>query len=284
MKIGISINVFDGGYGRYGENIYSKVREQGFSAVDFSMADTNSLLYTIEQKDIQKIIIHHRQLAENAGIEVSQVHGPWRYPSKNHEIYDRNEFMEKMKKSMIFTSLLNCKNWVVHPLIPYGTDDAETDNAKRTYEINYQFMKELIKTAKDYGITICLENMPWRKFSLAKPENVLKLVKDIKDDNFKICLDTGHANIIPDLNLSDEVKRLGKYIKAIHVHDNFGKSDMHLMPFFGTVNFKSFAHALKDIGFSGVFSLETAPPSDLPTYIFEDLSKSLCNIAEYIVK
>lgn len=284
MKIGVTVNLFDNGYGRFGENIYSKINEHGFCTIDFSMADTNSLLYTIEQKDIEKIVLHHKALAENAGIEIYQVHGPWRYPPRDIEIDDRNERMDKMKKSIQLTSLLGCKNWVIHPLIPYGIDDMDNGNEKQTYEINYQFMSELLKTAKDYGITICLENMPWRKFSLAKPENILKLVKDIKDDNFKICLDTGHVNVIPDLELADEVRRLGKYIKALHVHDNFARLDMHLMPFFGSANFRSFAQALKDIEFNGAFSLETAPPSDLPTPIFEDLSKCLYKIAEYILK
>ncbi len=283
MKIGVSINVFDNGYGRFGDEVYNKVKQHGFDAVDFSMSDSHSLLYTMESSNIEKVILHHKDLAQKAGVEISQVHGTWRYPPRDLQPSDRRERMEKMKKSIYLTSLLGCKYWVVHPLIPYGTDDLENKCHKKTYQINYDYFKELVETAKDYGITICLENMPWHKFSLSKPEEIIKLIKDIKDDHFKMCLDTGHMNVFHDLDIEKELKRCEKYLRVLHVHDSIGKIDAHLLPFCGRFDFNSFAHALKKINFDGVFSFETAPSSKLPTPIFEEMSKSLCNIGKYLV-
>lgn len=283
MKIGISINIFDNGYGRFGDEIYNKIKEHGFDAVDFSMADSNSLLYTMDPAIVERTILHHKALAQEAGIEFSQVHGTWRYPPRDESEKDREERMEKMEKSIHLTNLLGCKYWVVHPLIPYGIDDLEKRNFKRTYAINYDFFKKLLPIAHENDVTICLENMPWQKFSLSKPENIVKLIKDIKDDNFKMCLDTGHLNIFSDLNIEKELKRCEKYLKVIHVHDSIGKIDAHLMPFEGRFDFMTFAHCLKKIDFDGVFSFETSPSSKLPTQIFESMSKSLCDIGRYLV-
>lgn len=280
MKIGVSINIFDNCYGRFGDEIYQKIKEHGFDAVDFSMSDSHSLLYTMDASSVERTILHHKELAQKAGVEISQVHGTWRYTPRDLEASDRQE---RMEKSIHLTNLLGCKYWVVHPLIPYGIDDLDGRNYKKTYEINYKFFKELLPFAKENNVTICLENMPWHKFSLSKPENIVKLIKDIKDEHFKMCLDTGHLNIFSDLNIEKELKRCENYLRVLHVHDNIGKIDAHLMPFEGHFDFRTFAHYLKKINFDGVFSFETSPSSKLPTPIFEDMSRCLCNIGKHLV-
>ncbi len=191
--------------------------------------------------------------------------------------------MDKMKKSIRMSSLLGCKNWVIHPLMPMGADDTVSGKEKETWDINLRFMKELLTTAKEYGVTVCLENMPMAKFSMAKPAAILKFAEEIDDENFKICLDTGHANVFGDLSLCDEVRRLGDKIKVLHVHDNKCGKDLHLAPYYGTIDWTAFALSLKDIGFNGVFSLETAAPAKLPDSLFEKSSTMLYEIANEII-
>ena len=103
-------------------------------------------------------------------------------------------------------------------------------------------------------------------------------------ENFKICLDTGHVSVFEELNLADETRKLGKEIKALHVHDNKFGEDLHLMPYFGIINWEEFYKALKDIEFDGCFSLETMPSRKLSDDIFEDMCKILSKIADKIIK
>ena len=281
MKIGIEFNIFDSGYLRYGDDKYKKMKEHGFSCIDFNMTSTNTEIYT--NPAACELLLREKSLADDAGIEIYQAHGPWRSPPKDRTPDDRSERMEKMKKSIYLASLLGCKNWVIHPLMPFGADDTATGNEKGTWDINLRFMKELLVTAKEYGITICLENMPMTLFSMAKPAKILKLVEEIGDENFKICLDTGHMSVFGDLSMPDEVRRLGDKIKVLHIHDNKCGKDLHLMPYFGTIDWTAFARSLKDIGFDGVFSLETKAPSNLPDYLFEKSSILLYEIANEII-
>ena len=281
MKIGIEFNVFSSGYCRYGDKKYIKIREHGFSCIDFNMSNTNTAIYTSPAAD--ELLLREKSLADEAGIEIHQAHGPWRSPPKDATTEDRAERMDKMKKSIRMTALLGCKNWVIHPLMPLGADDTLTGSEKGTWDINLRFMKELLITAKEYGITVCLENMPLAKFSMAKPEAILKFVEEIGDENFKICLDTGHAAVFDDLSLCDEVRRLGDKIKVLHVHDNKCGKDLHMMPYFGTIDWKAFARSLKDIGYDGVFSLETAVPDKLPDRLFEKGSVMLYELANEII-
>ena len=47
-------------------------------------------------------------------------------------------------------------------------------------------------------------------------------------------------------------------LAALHVHDNFGIKDEHNIPGNGIIDWDGFVKALVDIGYDGVFSLETA--------------------------
>ncbi len=283
MKIGITAKFGDNGYGRWGKDIYNKLKEHGYSCSDFDMANTESLLYTLPQNESDKILIDEKLLAEKAGIEINQVHGPWRWPPRDFTKEDLTERMEKMKKSIRSSSVLGCCNWVVHPIMPFGINEAGKEEAKKTWDMNIEFMSELLITAKEYGIIICLENMPMTEFSLATPKDILKLVKYINDDNFKICLDTGHVSVFSGLSLGDSVRELGDEIRVLHVHDNMHHMDLHLMPYFGIIDWDEFAKALKVIEYNGSFSLETTPPKKFPDEIFEEMCITLSKIANNII-
>lgn len=283
MKIGIQTSTFDlKGYGRWGENTYKKLKEHGYQCSDLALCDTESEIYSVSEKETEKLAKHEKELATLAGIEIVQMHGPWRWPSKDFTEEDRAERREMMEKSIRIASMIGCKNWVVHPIMPYGTEDLGTEYAERTRIMNLEFMSCLLKTAKEYGVTICLENMPMHNFSLSKPQEILKLVNEINDDYFKICLDTGHVSVFDDMDLKEEIIRCGNKIRALHIHDNSCGFDMHMMPYFGGTNWNKFSEALRYIRFDGCFSLETMPPRMLNDEIFEDLCKVLFKTAQNI--
>ena len=191
--------------------------------------------------------------------------------------------MEKMKRSIEMTALLGCKNWVIHPLEPFGINDLEIEKQEETFEINYKFFSALLPVAKDFGVTICLENMPWEKFSIARPSDILKFIKLIDDNNFKACLDTGHVAAVNE-SARDAVCLLKDNLKALHMHDSKYGADLHLLPYFGTVDWNGFGASLKEIKFDGVISFETAPSVKLPDSIFEEMSILLFKIGKHIIK
>lgn len=280
MKTGNMLSRKGSGYGRWGDARYIKMKEHGYNCADFNMADTDDEIYTLPEGEAEALLRAEAELAKNAGIEISQVHGPWRWPARDFEEADRAERMEKMKKSIRYTAVLGCKYWVIHPIMPFGVYEKDTEDAQKTWDLNVEFMGELLKVAKDAGVIICFENMPMLQFSLARPDEILKFVKTMNDDNFKICLDTGHVSVFEDLSLEDEVRKLGDEIKVVHIHDNKYSFDLHLLPYYGRIDWNGFGKALKDIGFDGVFSLETLPPDKLPESLFEEHCKMYARVAK----
>lgn len=283
MRIGIQTTTLDkNGYGRWKEQAYQKLKEHGYNCSDFDMANTGTLFYTLPQEAADALFLQEKNLALEAGIEIRQMHGPWRFPPRDTSEEDRAERMKKMKYSIRACALLGCKYWVIHPIMPYGLSDVPAGNAQKTWDLNMVFMGELLKTAKQYGVTICLENMPFLEFSLSTPERILAFVNAIDDDHFQACLDTGHVSVFQELSIGDEVRRLGSALRVMHVHDNRESLDLHMMPFFGVTDWAAFAQALKEIHFDGVLSLETMPSPRLPDAVFEEMCKLLAQIAKAI--
>lgn len=284
MKTGIRASTFDiCGYGRWAEKTYIKLKEHGFSCSDFDMMDTETVIYKDKTTVVRDLMLKEKELAESAGVEITQVHGPWCWPTRDNSCEGLRERMDEMKKSIYYTSVLGAKNWVIHPIMPYGTEDKNTETASKTIESNLNFFRELLPTARQHDVTICLENMPFRNFSLSTPEEILGFVNEINDSNFKICLDTGHVATFADLVLAQETIRLGEKIRALHVHDSRAGMDLHLMPYYGITDWPSFMKALKDINFDGAFCLETAPPAGLCDDVFETAGRLLGEICGQLV-
>lgn len=279
MKIGITY----GSYRRYPEEErYRRMKEDGFDAADFGMSDTETVPYTLDDDAFAAYFARERALAEEAGITISQVHGPWRWPPQDQTEEDRAERMEKMKRSIRGTALLGCKNWVVHPIMPYGINEAGTEDAQKTWDLNVAFMRELLACAKENGVIICLENMPMVQFSLGSPADMMRLVRELDDDSFRVCLDTGHVNVFAGLTLYDAVHEIGDKLQVLHVHDNSGRGDEHKLPWFGTADWEGFGRALREIGYDGVFSYETAPANALPMELYGDMLRFMIKTAKVI--
>ena len=284
MTVGTSVKMRKGGYDRFGSEKYSKIKSFGFDCVDFDMSNTENELYRLNEQDFEAYLKGERALAQAAGVKIHQTHGPWRWPIKDDTDTDRFERLEKMQKSIRATNLLGCRYWVIHPIMPFGTDDITSGHQKETWDINLDFMKSLLKTAKEYGVTICVENTPFAQFSLASPRQILSLVEEINDDNFKVCLDTGHVTMAGDWSVGESVRRLADKIKVLHVHDNNGKADQHLPIYDGIIDWQDFAAALRDVSFDGVLSVEVVPKESLPTHEFELESMKLAQSARKLTQ
>ena len=279
MKIGIS------GRRTSDDTYYKKIKSYGFDYFDIEMANTNVEPYVNDEKGFYEYLRKEKSLADEAGVNIWQVHGQWRFTPLDQTAENRAERFEKMVCSIRGTAILGAKYWVVHPIMPFGTQDILTNNEKETREINFEFMSKLLRVAQEEDITICLENMPFLAFSLSSPSAIAGLVREINHSNFMMCLDTGHANICKDWHTpATAIREFSNIIKVLHVHDNKGNIDAHLPPFFGTIDWNDFSSALHEIGFSGVLSLECAPSSRLPNDILDDMYSIYYRIAKAVIK
>lgn len=121
------------------------------------------------------------------------------------------------------------------------------------YEANISVLRELTDYIKGRDLVICLENL--RGFT-SEADDLLHIVNTVGGDNIGICLDTGHLNL-RGRDQEGFIKAAGKHLKALHIADNEGQSDQHMMPFGkGNIDFIKVVKALKEVGYDGLFNLE----------------------------
>lgn len=277
MKIGIESSAYEGRYGLI-EGV-ARMKRHGYECVDFQdFIQTDSELFALSETDFEKYLLSKRDVYEEAGIEIFQSHGPWRYPPQDFTAEDRAERFEKMARSIRGTAILGCKNFIIHPLMPWGADS--DPEPQRRWDMNLEFFSRLCHIAADNDITICFENMPMTQISLSRPHEILEFVKTINDPHFKVCLDTGHCAVFGE-SPAAAVRLIGKeHLAALHVHDNNGKGDLHWIPYTGVIDWTDFTHALDEIGFDGALSLETSVPAGIPEDLRELQEISLFQMAK----
>ena len=79
-------------------------------------------------------------------------------------------------------------------------------------------------------------------------------------DWFCVCMDTGHTNksyrFPGQPSPAEMIRRLGKNIEILHLHDNDCMTDQHKVPGSGNIDWKEVLTALREIGYNGVYNME----------------------------
>ncbi|MBQ9805258.1 MAG: sugar phosphate isomerase/epimerase [Clostridia bacterium] len=254
MKIGMTAGVYNPDMAVFEQEL-KQLKSIGFDCIDYQgFVNTQTDLFLMEESEFDAYVRAHREIAERVGITVHQVHGPWRWPTVDDTKEGRAERFEKMTKAIRGTALLGCDRMVLHNLMPQKRIDTDPVFVR---EINKEFFTRLCAFSKDFGVTVCLENMPFPCQSLARPQQTLSLVKELGLESFRMCLDTGHAQVL-NVTPGEAVRLIGKnYLYALHVHDNDGLRDRHWLIGDGVADWKDFGAALGEIGFDGCFSIES---------------------------
>jgi sugar phosphate isomerase/epimerase len=133
----------------------------------------------------------------------------------------RESSITQVKEAIRISSDLGIKVVTIHPghkspLGAYFADKFSLTNKKS--------IKELDKIGEEYGVILALENMPQMWISLCHDAQQIKEL--IMDTNLKICFDFGHANLSDAIN---EIMELKENFANIHIHDNLGDHDYHLV-------------------------------------------------------
>ena len=132
---------------------------------------------------------------------------------------------------------------------------------------NTDALKILTEYIKDTDMVICIENLRSDDPISYSADDLLYFINKIDSKNLGICLDTGHLNLTVK-NHAEFIQKAGKHIKALHIADNTGESDQHIMPFSrGTVNIEEVISEMKKIGYDGLYNLEIPGESHCPLEI-----------------
>lgn len=237
------------------KEVIDAIARAGFQALDMNLGQYEKEL---AQPNWREWAAEHREYVAKKGLPITQGHA---------HLYGSFDFYEYTQEQIEYHVGLILRDieaagifgvpWLV--IHPDSYLDETWYSRKRSMEKNVERFKQYGEVAAKHGVGIAIENMidkrSLRRFG-AGTEDLVELVDRLGDKElFGICWDTGHANL-HQINQSKALHDVGSRLKAVHINDNLGVYDHHLLPYQGTVNWKEVVEALKDIGYQGDFTYE----------------------------
>jgi sugar phosphate isomerase/epimerase len=164
--------------------------------------------------------------------------------------------LDKMKRLLELFHGMGIRRAVLHA---FG-DEALPEEAQIAQRSGY--LRQLIHHIQTTDMVICLENLH-NKSLLRTADSLLKLVEATDHSpHLGLCLDVGHLHRsychgLTQQTPSEYIQRAGSRLQALHMHDNMGKYDVHLLPFCQDgLDWKSFLQTLLTTEYDGLFNFE----------------------------
>lgn len=250
MKLATTTGDFDRFAKTYQEKI-DLVIEAGFRYIDLSMyeiSENDELLASDNWIDNAKIIMENTQIK---GVQFVQAHSPGGNPlSENKRTAE--ELLKATIRSIDVCGVLGIPNIVVHAGTIKGAGKEES------FFENKKFFEKLFPAMERNNVNVLCENSTRKNvgdmYFTNSGSDIKEFVGYVNHPLFHACWDTGHGNC--EGNQYDDIFAIGKDLFAVHINDNSGQGDEHVLPYLGTVNMDEIMTALTDINYKGVFTFE----------------------------
>lgn len=207
-----------------------KIKKAGFDGV--------FLFYYEDELKLDEMVSKTRGF----GLDIETIHLPFK---ECNNIWmpglDGEKFVELMIKGIITASKYKIGTVVMHLV--------GGQVRPRCNEIGLNRMKRIVKVCEEYKVNLALENVK-------EMTHVNYIHENINSDYLKFCFDFGHINCFTKDTYSFDFNKYKDKLICVHIHDNDGENDSHLLPFYGTADFKYIAYKLKEIGFSSPLTSE----------------------------
>ena len=145
---------------------------------------------------------------------------------------------------------------------------------------NVAVLRRLAPAAERLGVRICLENL---RGSFRDAETLLAVIDAVGSPALGICLDTGHLNLTHPGTQEQFIRTAGDKLHALHIADNEGKTDQHMMPFGrGNVDFASVMRGLAAVGYADLFNYEIPGERGCPMPVRNAKAEYLKEVTAYL--
>ncbi|MDI6756832.1 MAG: sugar phosphate isomerase/epimerase [Endomicrobiia bacterium] len=250
MKIGISTGLF------FTRNILEalpEIKEAGFDVVEIWAGTEKYGSFTHfnwhKDRQTQSLDVCLRGL----GIAVESLHSPF---SELVDISSPDENLrtfavEEIERSMYCLKRLGGRILVVHPA---STDESLKDDISIRFSQCRKSLEHLYVRAQDLDVKIAIETQLPHIFG-GEISVLMRLVEGFSPEACGFCFDSSHANLYRKGAIST-FDELALRIISLHISDNKGSADDHLVPGAGMINWRDLVYRIKKSGCCEVFMLE----------------------------
>ncbi|MFH0963601.1 MAG: sugar phosphate isomerase/epimerase family protein [Planctomycetota bacterium] len=158
--------------------------------------------------------------------------------------YERLAGVELVKNRISLAQRLGGDVIVIHPTSEEG------DKFPPAFAALTKSLDELEPFARRSNVRLALENGDFAQ--------IQTLFSRYSSDFLGLCFDSGHANLAPfERTGLDHLEKLKDRLLILHLHDNNGLWDQHIIPFSGTIDWDRLARILAGSPCADRLTLET---------------------------
>ena len=229
----------------------------GFSHVHWCHEWDSNYIYSVYE------MFQIKSWCDEFGLKVKGIHASAgrdksdlkKYCSPNE--YNRLAGVDLIKNRIDLAQILDAGAIVLHFYLPWQEFEKNIESRESFYCIALKSFDEMEGYCKTRKICICIEN------DLATPQKHTYFMFDTlferyDKDYMGLCFDTGHALMICKENCLEYAERYIDRLFMIHIHDNQGEHDEHLIPFEGRFDWENFARVLANSPYEFPILLESA--------------------------
>jgi L-ribulose-5-phosphate 3-epimerase len=224
----------------------------GFRYLDLSLYMTAAAEspFTQPGEGWRRLIEEAGEAAARLGLTFCQTHLPDGAPYFDGS--DRERIVTATRRCIEGCAVLGIRDLVIHlRSLPGYRREIFTEK-------NIEYLSRFLPQVEKNGQYLLIENTSTPRIPCYFPvtaRELLDFIADLGHARVRCCWDTGHAHM-SNLLQYDELMEMGTHLAGLHVNDNFGSEDLHMIPYFGNCNFDAVIRALLDTKYPGYFTLE----------------------------
>jgi sugar phosphate isomerase/epimerase len=248
-----------------------EIAAHGFECVEifatsshFDYHDDAAVRALAEWLDDTRLTLH----SIHAPVTASFVNGQWgeAFSTAVTDEDQRRRTLAEAEAALAVAQTIPFRCLVVHLGVPDAMKPGAGDNSRESARRSVQALHDL---AARTSVGLAIEVIP---NALSTPESLVSLIEnDLDELKVGICMDVGHAHIMDDVG--DAIECCSGHIVTTHLHDNRKKTDDHLVPGEGNIDWPATLMALQKVGYDGAWMFEIANTSS---------PKSVLNKAEKV--
>ena len=236
-KFGVSSSSF----GYVNDYVFDQYKKAAVDCMEISLSKEKT-----EELDWTAV----KKASERTGVELWSVHLPFCPFATNNlasrDISVRKGTIDFHMDTIRKMSSVGIRTAVVHP----SGEPNDPKERNELLDICHESLLELAEKAKEYGVSIAVEDLPRTCLGNCSDE-ILYLTSG--SDNLFVCFDTNH--LLCQKN-EDFIKAVGSRIRTVHISDYDFDDEKHWLPYEGKNDWVSIVTLLDEANYTGPFLYE----------------------------
>lgn len=224
--------------------LLGQVAEAGFGGIEVFCTRGHFDYHSREEiLELARVLTDHKLVLASLHAPTSRDLGPTREGGAPLSLCEiervrRVEAMDEFKRAIDVAQDLPFPRIVMH----MGGSRETSDPRKR--DAAFSSLEHLTLHAKHAGVTIALENT---MSEMGDPAYLRAFVEETRLSALRFCFDVGHAYLMEgaaEERIANAFEAIGDLVATVHLHDNRGEKDEHLLPFAGDIGWEAAAKLL----------------------------------------